>query len=168
MQQGCEYDVNMGHTIYISGPHHILSNCQNDLPKVLDHWEWILFRLTNICRLLTRRYYKARLLQTCFASRNTEPFAKDIEGFHAHVHSQRWGTTAAAVVQLVAVFPILTTAWNKDLFLHHGQVEQRDAQHSCTNDLLLLACSTTRPCLYDRTTFRSTSICTTLQHSDLI
>ena len=132
MQQGSEYDVNMGHTIYISGPHHILSNCQNELLGVLDHWDWVLLRLTNICRLLTRRYYKARLLQTCFTRPETEPFAKDIERFHANVHSQRWGTTAHAVVSLVSIFPMLTTAWNKELFLNGGQVEQRDAQQSCT------------------------------------
>ena len=122
----------MCHTIYISGPHHILSNCQNDLPGVLDHWDWILLRLTNLCRLLTRKYYKARLLQTCFSSPNTEPFAKDIERFHASVYSQRWGTTAAAVVQVVQIFQVLASAWNKNAFLHHGRLEERDSQTSCT------------------------------------
>ena len=125
------YDINMCHCIYISGPHHILSNTQKDLPKVLSHWDWILARLTNICRLLTRKYYKSRLLQTCFAAPDTAAFATDIEKFHGHVHRERWGTTASAVVQLVQIMHPLQHAWDKNAFLHGGHIEQRDPAHSC-------------------------------------
>ena len=127
-------DINMCHTIYISGPHHILSNCQNDLPSVLSHWSWAVLRLSNICRLLTRRYYKQRLLATCFPEDGPHAaFIGDIEGFHGHCHAERWGTTAAAAVQLLAIFSILINAWNKDAFLQHGHLEKRDSEQSCTD-----------------------------------
>ena len=75
------------------------------------------------------------MLETCFSSPATGPFAADIERFHGHVHSERWGTTAAAATQLTKVFNVLAHGWDKQRFLNHGQVENRDAQHSCTDSL---------------------------------
>ena len=124
------YEIDMSHTVYISGPHHILSNCQNDLPSVLSQWEWALLRLTNICRLLSRRYYKNRLIQTCFTGPNNV-LAPDILKFYGKPHKARWGTTAAAACGLLGIFPILVHAWDKDAFMRRGQLEQRDDAHSC-------------------------------------
>lgn len=131
------YAVDLASTVYISGPHHIISNCQNDLPDALIWWNWMLVRLTNICRLLTRKYYKARLIVTCFSSPDTAAFATDIERFSAQPHAQRWGTTASAATQLVEIFRSLRIGWNKSAFLHRGQVENRDAEHSCNSILLM-------------------------------
>ena len=131
-QQADPYEINMSHTIYISGPHHILNNCQKDFPKVLANWEWALVRLTHLCRLLTRKYYKARLLATCYSAANTEAFADDVQNFHGHVYTERWGATAAAVTRLVPLLPMLQHAWDKDAFLHGGDVERHDAAQSCT------------------------------------
>ena len=41
------YGMDMNHTVYISGPHHVLSNCQNDLPGLLQWWggQWIDCRI---------------------------------------------------------------------------------------------------------------------------
>ena len=126
------YDINLSHTVFISGPHHILNNCVNDFPKVLAQWDWFLERLTMICRLLTRKYYKARSLQTCSSSADTNSFAGDIEGFYGHAYAQRWGTTASATTKLASIMPALRYGWNKDAFLHGGQIEQRSAAESCT------------------------------------
>ena len=131
-QQADPYDINMSHTIYISGPHHILNNCQKDFPKVLANWDWALTRLTHICRLLTRKYYKARLLETCFSGDGTAAFAEDVQNFHGYVYTERWGATAAAVTRLVPLLPILQHGWSKDAFLHGCDVERRDASQSCT------------------------------------
>lgn len=120
----------MGHTIYISGPHHVLSNMQNDLPQVLDYYNWAVLRLNHICRLLTRKYYKARLLSTCFDGPNNA-FASDIERFNAHCYEKRWGTVANAATQLLAILTVLVNCWDKQAFLRNGQIEQRDSSHSC-------------------------------------
>ena len=81
-------NCDMGHTIYISGPHHVLSNMQNDLPQVLNYYSWAVLRLNHICRLLTRKYYKVCLLSTCFDGPNIA-FAMDVERFSAHCDDKR-------------------------------------------------------------------------------
>lgn len=124
-------DCDVGHTIYISGPHHVLSNMQNDLPQVLNYWSWAVLRLNHICLLLTRKYYKARILETCFASGPNTADASDIEHFYPHCHDKRWGTTAAAATELLSIFTILVNCWDKQVFLNNGQIEQRDPAHSC-------------------------------------
>ena len=132
------YGMDMNHTVYISGPHHVLSNCQNDLPGLLQWWGWTMDRLSHICKVISRKYYKARMLETCFSSANTCAYAADIERFKAGPNSHRWGTVAAAVCQLVAIFPGLVFGWNKAAFLGRGHLEQRDSEHSCARDLTIM------------------------------
>jgi len=129
------YEINLSRAVYISGPHHIIHNLQEGFGTVLVQWVWFMDLLKHICRLLTNRWTKRRLLQECFSSGPAQVFSDAIRSFHDKVYDKRWGTAMAAVNNLLPLFTGIRFGWDLTRFTH-GRVQHNDDddEHSCDLD----------------------------------
>ena len=120
--------VDLHACIYIPGLLHIAHNCVNDFNVVLaDSWRDFVHYLKHVCRLLSRRRARTRLLQTCFLA---EPFCHVTQKFHnfnQHVYEGRWGSVAAAIGELLLLELPLRGAWSLPAYSHGQRHERRPA-----------------------------------------
>eukprot|EP00972_Heterocapsa_arctica_P050312 7398595-Heterocapsa_arctica.AAC.1 len=63
-----------------------------------------------VCRLLSNKWTKDRLLSTCFKG---HPLAGEIKRFRARIYEARWGSIWYAVGQLMLIRDILCQSWSK-------------------------------------------------------
>lgn len=129
------YMVDLTNSVFIAGLLHVLHNTTSDLAAPLHHWATFMGQLRQVCRLLSRRWSRTRLLETCFGAYPQSLRKSEVEGFRAHVYEGRWGTIWKAIGDLLTIMEILRFAWSKDVFLHgHAHVQHRaggdDAEHS--------------------------------------
>ena len=119
-----EYIVDLSKAIYSPGPHHVLHNLTNGLPKILAWWDQFVDYSKNVCKLLSLRFSKERLLRTCFTHGAGAMFHDDIEGFNARVYDKRWGTVHNAAHLLVDenISEPLRYSWNKERYKGGGGV----------------------------------------------
>ncbi|CAE6948873.1 unnamed protein product [Symbiodinium microadriaticum] len=102
--------------IYIAGLLHIAHNISKDLHQALDHWPVFVEQLTQVCKLLSLRISRQRLLETCFADPPWSAFQARFESFNAQVYGGRWNTAMEAVEDLLPLIQILRRAWSASKF----------------------------------------------------
>jgi hypothetical protein len=105
-------EVDLSSTIYIPGLLHITHNCVKDLPTCLRHWKDFETKLRHLCRLLSKKYSKQRLLETCFVQYPHRLFKTDYASFSANVYEGRWAAVAIAVGKVLLLERSLRPAWN--------------------------------------------------------
>jgi hypothetical protein len=130
------YDVDLTKTIYVAGPHHIVHNMQDELHAAMMFWSWFVLHLKHLCRLLTNKWTKDRLLRTCYADGVANVFYDLIKRFDSLVYDKRWGTAAAAIENLIHLYDALRYGWSKDQFLMRRRMEyDEECARSCNVDI---------------------------------
>ena len=123
------YAIDMGKSLYLSGPHHVLHNLQEGLAEVMIAYVWFIELLKHLCKLLTNRWSKERLLRSCFTSGPSTMFYESIRKFQRKVYEKRWGTAAAAVNDILNLHQALQRFWNVGRFK-----AGREMQYDPNND----------------------------------
>ena len=138
------YNLNFTESIYIPGPLHIMHNMTEGLSRAMLWWPEFLSRLTNLCRLLGRKWNRQRLFATCFCDPPWNAFVDLYASFNGQVYQGRWGSVLHAVKELLPLEISLRGAWSKAKFCLNGQPprEGRDgsAGKSLNVDLVDDAC----------------------------
>lgn len=73
-------EVDLGRSLYTAGVLHIIHNATANLSDSLKLWKWFIGRLTIVCRMLSRPWWRQRLLQTCFEKHPASLLKDKIEG----------------------------------------------------------------------------------------
>ena len=131
---GDPYEVDMSKAVYIAGPHHMIHNLQNDFPTVMCLWVWFIHFLKHVCRLLSNKWSKDRLLRRCFSAGPSQLYYSSISSFSSLVYDARWGTAAAAINNLLPISDGLKTYWSKALFTLGKRVEEDASGKGCDAD----------------------------------
>jgi hypothetical protein len=118
------YRLDFTSSVFIAGFLHILHNTTKDLQDVLGYWDTFINFLRQVCRLLSRKWSRDRLLETCFCDYPERNSRCEIERFKAHVYEGRWGSIWHAIGQISMVKDVLKYAWSKAAFLR-GKAEMR-------------------------------------------
>ena len=128
-----DYMVDLNRACFLIGPHHVLHNLTESLPSVLRFWVQFIEWLKQVCRLLSRRWMKRRLLETCFTHGPQHVFYSSVKTFNKLVYDKRWGTGFAAVHHLLPIMPGLKQGWRKERYLA-GRRPQADADDGDERD----------------------------------
>ena len=103
-------------SIEVAGILHIIHNAMKSLASAMPRYESETRSLKHVCRLLSRKESRTKLLSSCFQSRGHlgVELAKSPElcTFQAHVHTERWGTVAHAIERVLAVRDVLLWGWD--------------------------------------------------------
>jgi hypothetical protein len=114
------YVIEMRRMVYFGGPHHMLQGFIDGVPAALAVWNWFIILLKHICRLISNKWSKHRMLQTCFRDPPLVYFTPEIMGFNQHVYDKRWGTAAAASVTVGYILESVRLGWDKHRYLAGG------------------------------------------------
>ena len=120
---GDPYWVNLTGSIYIAGVLHVIHNTCHDLHDVMLFWSTWLNQLTHISRLVSKRWSKDRLLETCFVDMPQRAGRDTIKACNAPVYTGRWGAVLISVAEILKIEDLLRFAWSKDRFLR-GSAER--------------------------------------------
>ena len=88
--------------------------------------------LKHICRLLSRRWSKHRLVRECYSSEDMEVLAPLILGFNKLIYNKRWGTVMAAVHALIPLFQVLRRGWSFERFSRGSNLREDEEDESAT------------------------------------
>ena len=75
-----QYEINCSYSWYIPGMLHIVSNITKDMELALAWFHNFLKYLTNICRLLSRKWTRQRFRETCLRSPAAAAFHSMFDG----------------------------------------------------------------------------------------
>ena len=135
-----DFNLDFTQSIYIPGPLHIMHNLTEGLGKAMKWWTPFVARLTHVCRLLKRKWNRARLLATCFSD---APWAAHVDlyrSFDGQVYEGRWGSVLHAVSALRPLEVSLRGAWSKQKFSLNGQNPDGKKSKSLDIELVDDAC----------------------------
>ena len=102
--------------VFVAGMLHINHNMTRNLETALNHWGTFVVQLTHVCKLLAQPWSCRRFLTTCLDTPPWSARKPEFEAFHSVVYSGRWGTTMAALQNLLPLLDILRKVWNIDKF----------------------------------------------------
>ena len=101
----------------VPGLLHILHNIAKDLSGSLDNFASWASQLKAVCKICSRRYYKGRLLNTCFSAGRASAFYPQVKRFYCIPYTERWGSVAHATLVLLAELrDALGVGWNREAF----------------------------------------------------
>ena len=109
--------INLAKSLFIVGMLHIIHKGTEELNLVLFFFEEFVSNLSEVCKLLRRKWSRSRLLATCFCDLPHRLFQGDYLGFNSGVYQGRWGSIVEAVGALLALERSLRTAWSKERYL---------------------------------------------------
>jgi len=104
--------LDLTHSVHLAGLLHICHNCVEGLKGVLQHWLTYVESLKVICRLVTVKRFKHRLLQTCFSTAPWVVFEEDIRKAIMKPYDSRWATILHATFSLLEIKAPLRGGWN--------------------------------------------------------
>lgn len=101
-------------SIETPGLEHILHNATNDLRRCMRGYKECVDQMKEVCRLLKSREARQILVERCFKPKGRigAAMSRDLDGFNAHVHTERWGTVAYAALRLCEVGEALRWGWS--------------------------------------------------------
>ena len=102
--------------IYCAGLLHIAHNMCKDMHNALEHWPVFVDQLTHVCRLLSQKFSRDRLLQTCFSELPWSAFQDQFKSFNSNVYGGRWNTVMIALTDLFPLLHVLRRAWSSAKF----------------------------------------------------
>ena len=139
MPYGVDDQVSLQKLLSTPGPLHIIDNATKRLIDHLPYLGQAIPRLAAVCRFISSRAYKQRLLATCFAGPVSQSFKNDIQNFHVKVNEGRWGSVAFALPELLKLRHILRRFWDLRAFNHGheaGQAHDRQDDAGVRIDLV--------------------------------
>eukprot|EP00959_Pyramimonas_sp_CCMP1952_P230123 4811301-Pyramimonas_sp.AAC.1 len=86
------------------------------LGDALDHFSRWFDGLKHICRLVSRRWSKDRLLESCFSNPCFDQHRRQLEDFSVEVYEGRWGSILVALSTLLPLQRILRMGWSLTKF----------------------------------------------------
>lgn len=116
--------VDLTRGLYLPGVLHTIHNCTKDLGTGLGFWDEWLEGLMHVCRLMTNKWSKTRILQTCFRDLPARAFATQVREFNCLVFSGRWGSILVAVQELLPLHNVLRAAWSRHTYGHVGNRDE--------------------------------------------
>ena len=127
LQRLKEFNLDFTRSIYIPGLLHIMHNLTEGLDRAMSWWKEFVSRLTHVCRLLGRKWKRARLIATCFVDAPWNAFVALYGSLDGSVYQGRWGAVLHAVTELLPLEVSLRGAWCKAKFALNAQGAGRDA-----------------------------------------
>ena len=128
------YALDMTQSLYITGVLHVVASVTKGLADSMTWWKQFVIYLTQVCRMLSRKWSLARLLATCFNVYPNTLLADELSGFNASVNQGRWGSVLHAVGQLLPLKLHLRRCWSLQRFQmgaaareHEGDAEEGGA-----------------------------------------
>ena len=118
------YMIDCRSSIYIPGLMHIVHNGTSDLESILPFWSSYVCQLKAVCKLISKRKYCDRLIETCFNSPPQNAYTGDLREFTHHVYDGRWGSVLAAVAALIPLEDPLVYGWSAQKY-RFGEVQER-------------------------------------------
>ena len=115
------YEINCSYSLYILGMLHIVSNITKDMELALAWFHIFLKYLTNICRLLSRKWTRQRFRATCLRSPAAAAFHSMFDGFNAHVQTNRWGSVVQVAAALLQLMEPLRRFWSMAAYTAAGR-----------------------------------------------
>jgi len=107
-----EYMLDFTTSIFIAGMLHVISTMTEGMERFLAFWKVFVDQLRHICRLLSRRHSRERMMETCFIG--VPPGVKKLfESFMHEVYEGRWGSLFAALGAVLLIEQPLRRFWNK-------------------------------------------------------
>jgi hypothetical protein len=122
-------------TVYLAGPHHALHNLQERFADVLLCWEWYIERLKHVCRLLSNKWSKNRLLRHCFTDGPAKIYYPAVAAYNSLIHDKRWGTAAAAVSNLMPIKDGLIAGFSKAAYAAGSGTQNDGGERACNLDV---------------------------------
>ena len=116
-------------SVYLAGLLHIVSNITKDLKDSLFWYDQWLDKLRHVCRLLSRRYNRERMVETCFKEGPARLLNHDFDSFNHEVYEGRWGSVLQALSSLLPLERSLRYGWSK-----RGYVGQSTEKPSKSRD----------------------------------
>ena len=107
-----QWHLDMRSSIYVPGLLHIIHNATEDLSSALPFWDEWLPHVRAVSRMLSKKEYADRLIETCFSMPPANAFADEIREFNHAIYEGRWGTLLAAVSHLSDLEDPLCYAWD--------------------------------------------------------
>lgn len=130
------YNLDLEPSIFIPGVLHIISNITKDLAAPLEYWNTWLEQLRHVCRLLSRKASKQRVIEACFSEPPQSLRAGEIHKFKAGVYDGRWGSVTHAASSILLVEETLKYGWDKDRYTRGRPADDgRNDEHSLKVDL---------------------------------
>ena len=130
-----QLEIDLTSTVYIPGLLHICHNVVKDLTITLHEWQPFESRLRHLCRLLSKKFTRQRLLETCFVEEPLSFFRADFHEFSASVYEGRWGSVSSAVGKLLLLEKPLRLGWNLSKYkfgkpgAHQPRQGEADSHH---------------------------------------
>ena len=121
--------------IFIAGILHCVHNCTKDFGKgFLEYYDVFVERLTHVCRLMSRRWSKQRLLATCFSTLPQSTYYGEFAKFNWVVYPGRWGSILRAIVAILPLKVPLRFAWSYPAYNFNAPAMNRDGDGGGGND----------------------------------
>lgn len=114
------FEIDLTPSVYIAGVLHVIHNIAAGLPEVLPWWKTFILQLTHVTRLLTNKFSRDRLLETCFTNLPARAHRDRFRTFTAAVYEGRWASSLEAVVALLPLEEPLRFAWDLGSYLGGG------------------------------------------------
>ena len=118
----------------IPGLHHIIDNCTKGLGDTMQRYKDNIFLAQQVCRFLRKRDTRTKVLQRCFSHGAGIHMADDIRKFEGWINTDRWGTVAFSIPELLKVKHALVSCWDEARFIQ-GELAPDDLQGRSTREL---------------------------------
>ena len=97
--------------------HHISDTAAKGLAQAMRSFDATVHGGKQICKLITSRQHRQRLLERCFGCAIGRCYHKKLQNFDAHIHLERWATWAFAIPQLLDISSIFRWGWSREKFM---------------------------------------------------
>ena len=111
-------------SVFIAGMLHIINLVTEKLENRLAWFDTWLLWLTQVCRLLSRRYSRERMQEQCFADGAAAPFRHRFDSFSCGVYKGRWGSIFHALSCLLPLEAALRAGWSLGKYKGDGGTEE--------------------------------------------
>ena len=115
--------VDTTHCLHCAGMLHVVHNMMRDLKVTVPGFEAFLQEMTQVARLLGKKYSLERLLATCCSSDDTMLFRPAFNRkslTHLKVYEGRWGSVATAIQTLGELEPALRACWSREKYTYQN------------------------------------------------
>ena len=99
---------------------HIIHKATENFLLVLSQWTWFITGLKHVCRLLSRRHSKTRLLEPCFQQVPQCHYQQQVRSFNHQLNEERWGTVLAAIANRLPLMRVIRHAWDRNRYMAGG------------------------------------------------
>jgi hypothetical protein len=107
----------ISHMLEVPPMHHINDSAAKGLGQVMPSFDKTVHGAKQVCKIVRRRTYQAKLLARCFSGPIGSQYCGQLKSFRGHIHLERWGTWAFSMPELIRIEFIFRWGWDMNTFL---------------------------------------------------